>query len=107
MLNKIYHVFKRVIDDTLDWKDEIDDMDASMDITLNESSIFNHVHVGRLGYKSFQHKVEYEIHEQLEAQCEIETLDGVMDIFNTIVPFVMDNGRGEVTGFIVLIPNMF
>ena len=62
--------------------------------------IFNHVHVGRLEHNSFQHKLEYEIHEQLEAQFGNETLDGVLVIFNAIVAFVMDNERREVTGFI-------
>ena len=90
----------KVRDDTLDWKDGIDDIDASMYMTLNESSIFNHVHVGRLEHNSFQHKLEYEIHEPLDAQFGNETLDGVLVIFNTIVAFVMDNERREVTGFI-------
>ena len=44
--------------------------------------------------------MEYEIHKQLETNLEIETLDGVLDIFNAIVAFVMDNERREVTGFI-------
>ena len=37
----------------------------------------------------------YEIHQQLETKFEIETLDGVLDIFNAIVAFVMDNERRE------------
>ena len=91
---------RRSGDDTLDWIDGIDEMYASINIALDKSSIFNHVHVGRLGYNSFQHKVEYELHEPLEAQFEIETLDGVVNIFNTIVAFVMDIERREVTDFI-------
>ena len=71
-----------------------------MYMTLDES-IFNHVHVGRIEYSSIRHKLEYEIqHKQLEAKFEIETLDGVLDIFNAIVAFVMDNERREVTDFI-------
>ena len=90
----------KVRDDILDWKDGIDEMYASINIALDKSSIFNHVHVGRLKHNSFQHKLEYEIHEQLEAQFGNETLDGGFVIFNAIVAFVMDNERREVTGFI-------
>ena len=85
----------KVRDGTLDWKDGIDEMYASINIALDKSSIFNHVHVGRLEHNTFQHKLEYEIHEQLEAQFGNETLDGVLVIFNAIVASVMDNERRE------------
>ena len=90
----------KVREDTLDWKDGIDDIDASMYMTLDESSIFKHVHVGRIEYNSILHKLEYEIHKQVETKYEIDTLDGVLDIFNAIVAFVMDNERRGATGFI-------
>ena len=76
------------------------EMYSSINNALDKSSIFNHVHVGRLKHYSFQHKLECEIHEQLEAQFGNETLDGGFVIFNAIVAFVMDNERREVTGFI-------
>lgn len=79
------------------WKDGIDEMYSSINNALDKSSIFNHVHVGRLKHYSFQHKLECEIHEQLEAQFGNETLDGGFVIFNTIV---MDIERREVTDFI-------
>ena len=82
------------------WRDGIDEMYSSIDNVLDKSSIFNHVHVGRLKHYSFQHKLECEIHEQLEAQFGNETLDGGFVIFNTIVAFVMDIERREVTDFI-------
>ena len=82
------------------WKDGIDEMYSSINNALDKSSIFNHVHVGRLKHNSFQHKLDYEIHEQLEAQFGNETLDGGFVIFNTIVALVMDIERREVTDFI-------
>ena len=90
----------KVRDDILYWKDGIDEMYSSINNALDKLSIFNHVHVGRLKHYSFQHKLEYEIHEQLEAQFGNETLDGGFVIFNAIVAFVMDNERREVTDFI-------
>ena len=64
---------RRYVDNTLDLIDHIDEMYASINIASDKSSIFNHGHVGRLGCNSSKHKVEYELHEPLEAQCEIET----------------------------------
>ena len=90
----------KVRDYMLYWKDGIDEMYSSINNALDKSSIFNHVHVGRLKHNSFQHKLEYEIHEQLEAQFGNETLDGGFVIFNTIVALVMDIERREVTDFI-------
>ena len=90
----------KVRDYMLYWKDGIDEMYSSINNALDKSSIFNHVHVGRLKHYSFQHKLECEIHEQLEAQFGNETLDGGFVIFNTIVAFVMDIERREVTDFI-------
>ena len=58
----------KVRDDILDWKDGIDEMYASINIASDKSSIFNHVHVGRLGCYSFKPKVEYELPEPLDAQ---------------------------------------
>ena len=69
-------------------------------MTLDESSLFKHVHVESIEHNSIRNKLEYEIHKQLETKFEIETLDGVLDIFNAIVAFVMDNERREATGFI-------
>ena len=90
----------KVRDYMLYWKDGIDEMYSSINNALDKSSIFNHVHVGRLKHYSFQHKLECEIHEQLEAQFGNETLDGGFVNFTTIVAFVMDIERREVTDFI-------